>query len=139
MIKLDNSRTFDDNQSNMAKKVLVVDDDQYIRELYEEVMKTEGYDVESASDGLIAYDLLKKGGFDLILLDVMLPKMDGFRILDKLKEEPPTKPNGVVILLTNLDHGPLIKDAFEKGVTEFMVKADITPSDLINSAHKYLD
>lgn len=124
---------------DMAKKVLVVDDDQYIRELYEEVMKTEGYDVETASDGLTTFELLKKGGYDLILLDIMLPKMDGFKILDKLKEEPPAKPNGKVILLTNLDHGPLMKDAMEKGVTEFMVKADITPSDLIQCAHKYLD
>lgn len=122
----------------MAKKVMVVDDDLYIRELYEEVLKDEGYTVDTASNGQEAYDKLKVGGYDIILLDIMMPKLDGLGVMDALKKtEPPVK-NGPIILLTNLDHDPLIKDAISKGAAAFIIKADITPADLVVQVKKYL-
>ncbi len=122
----------------MAKKILVVDDDLYIRDLYEEVLKDEGYEVETASNGEIALNNLKKGGYDLVLLDIMMPKIDGLGILAELKASPPPLKNGPVLLLTNLDHDPLIKDAMNIGAEEFLIKADITPEDLLVHVRKYL-
>lgn len=123
----------------MANRVIVVDDDQYIRELYEEVLKDEGYEVETASDGEEALNKVKEGGFDLILLDIMMPKIDGLGIMDYLSKNPPPKPNGPILLLTNLDHEPLIKDAMAKGAVAFLIKADITPEDLLVQVKKYLE
>lgn len=123
----------------MAKKVLVVDDDLYIRELYVEVLKGEGYDVDSASNGEEAYNKLKNGGYDLTLLDIMMPKMDGLQIMDALSKTPPPVKNGPTIILTNLDQDPLIRDAMSKGALAFIVKADITPQDLINQVRKTID
>lgn len=117
----------------MAKRVIVIDDDMYIRELYEEVLKTEGYDVDTASNGQEALDKLKLGGYDLILLDIMMPKIDGLGIMDELAANPPTPPNGPILMLTNLDHEPLIQDALNKGAKAFLIKADITPADLLLS------
>lgn len=117
---------------------MVVDDDLYIRELYEEVLKDEGYTVESASNGEEALNKLKLGGYDLILLDIMMPKLDGLGIMDALSKTPPPVKNGPIILLTNLDHDPLIKDAMSKGASAFIIKADITPADLLVQVKKFL-
>ena len=122
----------------MAKRVIVVDDDLYIRELYIEVLKGEGYEVDSATNGEEAYNKLKQGGYDLVLLDIMMPKMDGLGIMDALLKNPPLAKNGPFILLTNLDHEPLIKEAMSKGAAAFIIKADITPSDLATQVKKYL-
>ena len=122
----------------MAKRILVVDDDLYIRELYEEVLKDEGYTIETASDGQAALDKLQLGGYDLVLLDIMMPKIDGLGIMDALTKNPPTVKNGPILLLTNLDHEPLIKDAMNKGAQAFLIKADITPADLLENVKKYL-
>ncbi len=123
----------------MAKKVMVVDDDQYIRELYVEILTDEGYTVDSAREGVEAFNKLKKGGYDLILLDVMMPKMDGLSVMDALVKTPPPVKNGPIILLTNLDHEPLIRDAMSKGAAAFIIKADITPGDLLEQVKKYLE
>jgi CheY-like chemotaxis protein len=123
----------------MAKKIMVVDDDLYIRELYEEVLKDEGYTVDSASNGEEALNKLKMGGYDLALLDIMMPKLDGLGVMDALSKNPPPVKNGPIILLTNLDHDPLIKDAMSKGAAAFIIKADITPADLIGQVKKYLE
>lgn len=122
----------------MAKRIIVVDDDLYIRELYEEVLKDEKYEVDTAADGQEALDKIQKGGYDLILLDIMMPKVDGFGIMDNLKQNPPQTPNGPIVLLTNLDHEPLINEAMEKGATAFLIKADITPEDLIEKVKGFL-
>lgn len=122
----------------MAKKVMVVDDDLYIRELYVEILNDEGYVVDSAVNGEDAYSKLKNGGYDLILLDIMMPKMDGLGVMEALqKTEPPIK-NGPIIVLTNLDHDPLIKDAISRGASAFIIKADITPEDLLIQVRKFL-
>lgn len=120
----------------MAKKILVVDDDLYIRELYVEILKDEQYDVDSAVNGEDAISKLSNGGYDLILLDIMMPKMDGLGVMDTLNKM--TVKNGPVILLTNLDHDPLIKEAMGKGAAAFIIKADITPPDLLTQIKKYL-
>lgn len=123
----------------MAKKVIVIDDDLYIRELYVEVLKNAGYEVDSAVNGEDAYNKLKNGGYSLILLDIMMPKMDGLEIMDTLKKNPPTVKNGPILLLTNLDHEPLVKDALDKGASAFIIKADITPEVLLEQVKKYLE
>lgn len=122
----------------MAKKIMVVDDDLYIRELYEEILKDEGYQVEAAVNGEDALNKLKNGGYDLILLDIMMPKVDGLGVMDALNKTPPPIKNGPIILLTNLDHDPLIKDAMSRGAIAFIIKADITPPDLLSQVKKYL-
>ena len=122
----------------MAKKIIVVDDDQYIRELYVEVLANEGYVVNSAVNGEEALAKIQQGGYDLILLDVMMPKLDGIGVMDALNKKPPASKNGPIILLTNLDHEAIVKEAMEKGATAFIIKADITPDALLAEVKKYL-
>ena len=123
----------------MAKKILIVDDDLYIRELYEEVLKGEGYEVDAAVDGEDGLGRLKQGGYDLVLLDVMMPKIDGLGVLDGLQKTPAQKPNGPIILLTNLGHDPIIKEAMNKGAVSFLIKADLTPDQLVEHLKKFVN
>ena len=115
----------------MAKRILVIDDDAFIRDLYEEVLKSDGYEVTTAIDGEQGLLRLKEGGFDAILLDVMMPKLDGIGVLTKIKESPPTTPNGPIIVMTNLDHDPILTQATSLGVRECLLKADMLPPVLL--------
>src|SRR5437016_4426983 len=122
----------------MAKKILVLDDDLYIRELYEEVLKNEGYDVDSAVDGDEGLGKLQKGEYDLVLLDVMMPKLDGLGVLDALAKNPPAIKNGPIILLTNLGQEPLLEKAKTKGAISYLIKAEITPNQLVAKVKEFL-
>ena len=122
----------------MAKKILIVDDDLYIRELYEEVLKDAGFEVSTAADGQEGVEKVKKGGYDLILLDVMMPKVDGLGVLKEIQGMNPKPNNGPVILLTNLSHDPVIQQAMDTGASSFMIKADLTPDQLIEKVNSYM-
>lgn len=120
------------------KRVLLVEDDTFTRELYEEVLKDSGFEVDTASDGEDGLSKLRIGGYSIVLLDVMMPKMDGLDVLRGLKNELPKTPNGPIILLTNLTHDPLINMAYGLGVKAHLVKSDITPGELLENIQKYL-
>ncbi|MFA5828812.1 MAG: response regulator [Candidatus Shapirobacteria bacterium] len=122
----------------MAQKVLLVDDDQYIRELYEEILKNAGFEVETAVDGKEGFEKIIAGGYDLVLLDVMLPYLDGIGILDKLREEKPKVGNGPIILLTNLAYDPVIKDAIQKGAVACLNKAEMNPDEFLKKIKEVL-
>lgn len=127
-----------DKLSKMAKKILVVEDDSYIRKLYEEVLKDAGFEVEMADDGVSGLDKIKKGGYDLILLDVVMPKMDGLGVLERLEKDPPLQKNGPIILLSNLAKDPIIQGGLGKGASGYIVKSDINPDQLIENVKKHL-
>ncbi len=120
------------------KKILVVDDDLFIRELYEEVLKGEGFTVETAEDGESGLHKLIEGGYDVVLLDVMMPKRDGIGVLTQLHSTPPKKPNGAILLLTNLGHDDVIKEALSLGAVTYLNKADMTPDQLVEHVRQYL-
>lgn len=122
----------------MAKKVLIIDDDTYIRELYDELLKQEGYEVETAKDGATGLQKIQAGGYDLVLLDIMLPKIDGHGILVKLKETPPQKPNGPIIILTNLANDPIVEESVKLGAKASYIKSDHTPEEFLDMIKKYL-
>ena len=70
-----------------GKKILLIEDDQLVSELYCELLKNEGYQVECAFDGEEGYRKMNEDGYDLVLMDIMLPKIDGVEILKRLKRE----------------------------------------------------
>ena len=111
--------------------ILLVDDDQFIRELYEEILKNEGFEVETAVDGKEGLEKIMEGGYDLILLDVMMPQVDGIGVVRSLEKQMPKQKNGPILLLTNLMHDPVIDEALQKGVKACLNKADLTPEDFL--------
>lgn len=119
-------------------KILLVDDDTFIRELYEELLKSEGYTVTTAADGFEGQKNLLEGGFDLVLLDLMLPHVDGQTILLDLKNHQPKTPNGPIIILSNLADDNVQKECLKNGASDWFIKSDHTPEDLLMVVKKYL-
>lgn len=120
------------------KRILVVEDDQNNRNLYQSVLTNAGFKVEVAVDGNEGLTKCQAGGYDLVLLDVMLPKMDGVGILTELKKNPPKIPNKNIYLLTNLTHDPILKEALDLGANDVILKTDVNPEELTKKVKEIL-
>lgn len=111
------------------KKILIVEDEQSLLDMYTMKLEKEGYNVVGAKDGLEGVEKAKQEKPDLILMDVMLPKIDGFRALEEIKRENELK-DTPVIMLTNLGQDEDIKKGKEHGALDYLVKANITPAQI---------
>jgi DNA-binding response OmpR family regulator len=120
------------------KRVLVIEDDQNTRNLYQTVLSKAGFKVEVAVDGSEGLTKCQTGGFDLVLLDVMLPKMDGIALLEELKKNPPKIPNKNIFLLTNLSHDTILKEAMNLGAKDVILKTDVNPEELVKKVKEIL-
>ena len=118
-------------------KVLVVDDDQFISEMYILKLRESGFDAESAADGVAALEKIKKNEPAIVLLDIVLPNMDGFDILKKLADEKLLKKTSV-ILLSNLGEKKDIEKGLALGAIDYIVKAHFTPSEVVERVEKIL-
>ncbi len=120
------------------KKILIVEDELFIRELYVSVLQEGGYNIDQAADGEEAFNAMHKGGYDLVLLDIRLPKMDGISVLEKLQTEVPLLPNKAVVLLTNLDQELTIAKGVSMGVRGYLIKSQINPGQLKKEVETFL-
>ncbi len=114
----------------MPKKLLIVEDDQFLRELICKKIKEQGYEVTEASDGEQGIKQIKEIKPDLVLLDLMLPGMDGFNVLEQAKKDPETS-SIPIIILSNLGQKEDIDKGMSLGAEDFLVKAHFTPGDII--------
>ena len=121
----------------MSKKILFVEDESALQKTFGDVLKKEGYDMISALDGEAGLRLAKERKPDLILLDLILPKMDGFEVLKQLKKEVETKAIPVIVL-TNLERVVDIEKAIEAGATTYLVKANYTLEEVLEKIKKAL-
>jgi len=119
-------------------RILVVEDEEALRSLYSDTLKGEGHEVDTAEDGDTAFQKMKNGGYDLVLLDIILPKINGVDVMAKFSTEQPLSPNKCVVFLTNIEQGDEIKKALKLG-NGYLIKSQITPGDLIREVNLYLD
>ena len=97
--------------------------------MYSFALRARGYDVTTAGDGLTALELARAGPFDLVLLDLVMPHMDGFGVLDELRQRP--LPAGVpVVVLTNLSEPSVLARARDLGAVDVRIKSATTPTML---------
>ena len=122
----------------MVPRILLVDDEVYTRELYEELLRGEGYDIVAVADGEAGLVEAIKGGFDLILLDVVMPKKDGISFLREYQMLKPQKPNGKIVMLTVLGEDPVIKSCLEMGASGYLIKSELTPDQVLAEVKNYL-
>ncbi len=122
----------------MTKHILIVEDEVDLRTLYVQILQKEGFEVDQAIDGEEAYLKLTKKSYDLVLLDIILPKIDGLQMLDKLKAEG-KQVNGKIVLLTNLSQDLVISKAVGYGISGYMVKSDLTPDQIVKEVKDYLE
>ena len=118
---------------NMPPKtisVLVVEDDTFLADLYKTKFELEGFKVFSAYDGEKGLELAKKQRPDIILLDLMLPKMNGFEVLEGIKADPALG-KIPVLLLTNLSQKADVDRGLSLGANDFLIKAHFMPSEVV--------
>ena len=122
----------------MAKiKLLIVEDDQSIRDLYCLKLTKSGFDVSSADNGGKGLEMATKILPDIILLDVMMPVMNGFEVLKKLRKNKDTA-DIPVIILSNFGEVDQMTNGFTSGATDYLIKAEHTPSDVVEIVNETL-
>jgi CheY-like chemotaxis protein len=118
-------------------KILLVEDDQGISELYQLKFLHEGYQLLVAKDGIEGLEQARSSKPDLILLDVIMPNMDGFQMLETLKKDPALKDIRVV-MLSNLGQQADIDKSKALGAYDYVIKASLTPSQVYDKVMTYL-
>jgi DNA-binding response OmpR family regulator len=121
----------------MAKRILVVDDDENILNLERTILEQKGFDVTAAGGGAEALQLLEERTFDLVLLDVMMPEVDGFTVCRRIKEDPRLK-DVPVIFLTAKGGGEALAEGFESGAIMYINKP-FTANKLLTIVHTMLE
>jgi len=119
-------------------KILLVEDDAVISEMYANKFKDEGFEIFLAKDGEEALAKTLEIVPDLVLLDVVLPKMDGFEVLRKIKENPGLK-NIRIIFLTNSAEKEDVNKGMALGAEAYIVKADYTPGKVAEKVREILE
>jgi CheY-like chemotaxis protein len=121
----------------MAKTILIVEDDPLMSRMYQKIFTFEKYDVAMAGDGEQGLDKARQIKPTLILLDIMMPKMNGLQVLDKLKADPELK--GIpVIMLTNLAGEKDAENALMKGAVKYIVKSEYEPKKVVEMVQEII-
>jgi two-component system, OmpR family, response regulator VicR len=116
-------------EDQVKKRILVVEDDRSLQNALSEMLTQEGYDTICAFDGEEALKKISEEKFDLILLDIILPKKDGYDVLAEIKKGE--KKDIPVLILTNLEEVDNVQKAISLGATTFMVKSDFSLRDVL--------
>ncbi len=114
----------------MAKTILIIEDDKFLRELIVKKLKEEGYQAVEAVDGEEALVKVKESLPDLILLDLILPGVDGFEVLRQIKQDSSLAPIPVIIL-SNLGQREEVERGLKLGAIDYLIKAHFTPGEII--------
>jgi len=120
-----------------SKKILIIEDEPSLLDVLEDKFSTEGFDVLKAENGNRGLEIALKEHPDLILLDIILPEMDGMTMLKKLREDVWGK-DALVIILTNLNDAQSVLQSLENGVYDFLVKTDWKLEDVLKKVKEKL-
>lgn len=111
--------------------VLLVEDDAFLANIYKTKFEMEGFKIYVSENGEDGLEDIQKKKPDIVLLDILLPKMDGFEVLKSLKENEATK-NIPVVLLTNLGQKDDVQKGLELGAVDYLIKAHFKPSETVD-------
>jgi DNA-binding response OmpR family regulator len=114
----------------VARTILIIEDDRFLRELIAKKLEKEGYQTTEAVDGEEGIKKIKEGKPDLVLLDLILPGIDGFEVLSKMKDDP-TLSQIPVIILSNLGQKEDVEKGLKLGAVDYLIKAHFTPGEII--------
>lgn len=118
------------------KKILMIEDDEFIRELYERQLKLAGYSVETTASGKDGLELLENNIYDLLMLDLNIPDLSGFQILEDLKKKPKEGMN--IIILSNVAQDEFVSKGLSLGAQAFIIKSTYTPDRVVQEVKSIL-
>jgi DNA-binding response OmpR family regulator len=129
----DQNQPLQNNPQAKQKRVLCIEDERFISDLYARALTSAGYDVMIVDDGELGLHEAVNGNYDIILLDIMLPTMNGVDLLYKIKDknvQPPMKSK--IVITTNLDQKEDVRKKVEEMADGYIIKAEVTPRELVN-------
>ena len=116
----------------MAKKILIIEDDRFISEMYARSLKGAGYSVDEVVTGPEGYERAKGGAYDFVLLDIMIPDKTGVEVLEDLRgPDGQGLPNIKIIIMTNFEQDDAARQSMEKLADAYLIKAEITPKRMV--------
>lgn len=119
-------------------KLLLVEDEDFIRDLYKRQFEKSGFIIDAIATGNDGLNAALKNIYDLIILDIMLPDLNGIEILKQLKQNETVR-NIPVVLLTNLGQDDVIKEGFKFGAVGYLIKAAYTPEQVVKEVTSILN
>lgn len=125
--------------THMSKKILVIEDEPDIREAIAETLSDEGFDVTTASDGMDGLAKALEVRPDLILLDIVMPQMDGHETLEKLRNDPDPWGRSVkVVMLTSMDSAKNVADAYKETISDYIIKSHNSLDEIVKKVKMIL-
>lgn len=121
----------------MAYNILIVEDDKFLRELISQKLAKENFNVSEAVDGEDGIKKIKEEKPNLILLDLILPGIDGFEVLSRMRDDP-TVSSTPVIILSNLGQKEDVEKGLKLGAVDYLIKAHFTPGEIIEKIRNIL-
>ncbi|MBD3208652.1 MAG: response regulator [Candidatus Nealsonbacteria bacterium] len=119
------------------KKILLVEDDPFLVDIYSTKLENAGFSVEVAPDGRTGLQKIREGEFDLVVLDIVLPQMDGWEVLREVKKDPQLQ-NVRIFVFSNLGQKEEVEKGLEMGAVKYFIKAHFTPQDIVDEIKKTL-
>ncbi|MDD5589736.1 MAG: response regulator [Candidatus Portnoybacteria bacterium] len=119
-------------------KVLIVEDDPFLSEMYSTKLVESGFEIDLAGDGQTALEKMTANKPDLVLLDIVLPKIDGFEVLKKMKNDQNLR-DIRVIALTNLGQKEEVQKGLDLGAEDYIIKAHFTPSEVVAKIREVME
>lgn len=113
------------------KTILIIEDEKFLLEMYQSRFEKDGYQVLTAMSGRKGLELAQKEKPDLIILDILMPGMDGYEVIKKLKKDSQTEKIPILVF-SNLGQPEEINQGLKLGADDYIIKTDLTPSELIN-------
>lgn len=118
-----------------STKILIIEDEKELADLLASKLKKEGYKVEIADDGKKGYEKLGKWKPDLVLLDIVMPKMDGYEVMEKMNEN---KKNIPIIVISNSGHPVELEKTKKLGAIDHLIKTEFSPNDVLKKVNNYI-
>lgn len=124
--------------SDTKGKILIIEDDRYISKMYQLKLSLEGYDVQVAEDGKQGVEKVKEFMPDIILLDILMPELDGFEVLKIVKSDDTTK-DIPILIMSNLGQEDHVQKGMKLGAIGYIVKSQYTPSKVVEKIKSVID
>ena len=118
-------------------KILIVDDDPFILDMYIIKFKEQGFQIDTATDGKMALEKIQTNNPDIVLLDVVMPKMDGFDVIKKIQENKIPR-TFKILFLTNFGQKEDVERGMQLGADGYIIKAHFTPSEVVAKVKEVL-
>src|ERR1700733_494939 len=119
------------------RKLLIAEDDFFIRDIYSKVFSLSGYDVQVAVDGMDAFEKIKAQQYDMILLDIMMPRMTGIDVLKNVRSLSIPQKSTPIFIITNLGQQNVIEEAFKLGMDGYILKSQVSPQQIVDEINNF--